>query len=248
MSNKDFKIQESISGQKKSKIQRYMDLVIGSSKYSDLIKYELIVLLFSRIPGALGVYLRGKFYPILFKEVGRGVIFGSNMVMRHPQKISLGDSVTIDDNVLLDAKGKDNKGITLKDEVFIGRNTILSCKGGDIYLDDRVNIGFNCELFSSNSVKLGKDILVAAYTYIVGGGNYKLDDINTPINQQPDFKGKGGVLFEDNIWVGSHCVILDGVIVGSGSVIAAGAVVSKDVPQMSIVGGIPAKVLKSRLK
>jgi len=149
---------------------------------------------------------------------------------------------------LLDAKGITNKGIILKDEVFIGRNTILSCKGGDIYLDDRVNIGFNCELFSSNSVKLGKDVLVAAYTYIVGGGNYKLENIDIPINQQPDFEGKGGVLFGDNIWVGSHCVILDGVNLGSGSVIAAGAVVSKDVPQMSIVGGVPAKILKSRLK
>ncbi len=46
MSNKDFKIQDSISGQKKTKIQRYMDLVIGSSKITDLIKYELIVLFF----------------------------------------------------------------------------------------------------------------------------------------------------------------------------------------------------------
>ena len=246
MSNKDFKIQDSISGQKKSKIQRYMDLVIGSTKITDLIKYELIVLLFSRIPGALGVFLRGKFYPILLGSVGRGAVFGANIVLRHPKKITLGDNVIIDDNVLLDAKGTSNKGIVLRDEVFIGRNTILSCKGGDIYLDDRVNIGFNCEIFSSNSVRLGKDILVAAYTYIVGGGNYKLDDIDTPINQQPDFEGKGGVLFEDNIWVGSHCVILDGVKVGSGSVIAAGAVVSKEVPQMAIVGGVPGKVLKSR--
>jgi len=86
MSNKDFKIQDSISGQKKSKIKRYMDLVIGSSKYTDLITYEIIVLFFSRIPGALGVFLRGKFYPMLFKKVGNGVIFGSNMVIRHPKK------------------------------------------------------------------------------------------------------------------------------------------------------------------
>lgn len=246
MGNKDFKIQESISGQKKSKIQRYMELVIGSSKLSALIKYELILLFFSRIPGALGMFLRGKFYPMLFRSVGSGVVFGANIVVRHPKKIALGDGVIIDDNVLLDAKGVDNEGITLKNEVFIGRNTILSCKGGDIFLDDRVNIGFNCEIFSSNSVKLGKDILVAAYTYIVGGGNYKLENKEIPINQQPDFEGKGGVIFEDNIWVGSHCVILDGVKVGSGSVIAAGAVVSKDVPQMSIVGGIPGKVLRTR--
>ena len=137
MNNKDFKIQESITGKKKSKLQRYMDLVIGSNSLWDLIKYELIILFFSRLPGALGIVLRGKFFPMLFKKVGKGVIFGSNMVLRHPQKITIGDNVIIDDNVLLDAKGDDNDGILLENEVFIGRNSILSCKGGNITLKSK---------------------------------------------------------------------------------------------------------------
>ena len=61
--SKEFKIQDSIAGKKKSNIQKYMDMVIGSNKFLDLIKYELIVLFISRIPGALGVVLRSKFYP-----------------------------------------------------------------------------------------------------------------------------------------------------------------------------------------
>jgi len=248
MSNKDFKIQESISGQRKSKVQRYMDLVVGSSKFSNLIKYEIIVLFFSRIPGALGVFLRGKFYPMLFKKVGHGAVFGANMVIRHPNKITLGENVIIDDNVLLDAKGSEKSGITLKDEVFIGRNSILSCKGGEIILNDRANIGFNCEIFSSNRVEIGKDNLVAAYTYIVGGGNYKLDRTDIPINQQPDFDGKGGVLTEEDVWLAAHVVLLDGTKVHKGSVIAAGAVVSGEIPEYSIAGGVPAKVLKNRIK
>jgi acetyltransferase-like isoleucine patch superfamily enzyme len=246
MSNKDFKIQDSISGQKKSKIQRYMDLVIGSNKFSDLIKYELIVLFFSRIPGALGVFLRGKFYPMLLGKVGRGAVFGSNIVLRHPKKIILGDNVIIDDNVLMDAKGSENSGITLEDEVFIGRNSILSCKGGEIILKERANIGFNCEIFSSNKVVIGKDNLVAAYSYIVGGGNYKLDRTDIPINQQPDFEGKGGVTTEEDVWIAAHVVLLDGSKVGKGSVIAAGAVVSGEIPEYTIAGGVPAKILKER--
>ena len=246
MGNKDFKIQDSISGQKKSKIQRYMDLVIGSNKLSELIKYELIILFFSRIPGALGIVLRGKFFPMLFKQVGKGVVFGANMVIRHPKKIVLGDNVIIDDNVLLDAKGTDNEGIILKDEVFIGRNTILSCKGGNITLREKANIGFNCEIFSSNNVEIGKDNLVAAYTYIVGGGNYKLDNLNIPFNQQPDFEGKGGVITEDNVWLAAHVVLLDGTKVGQGTVVAAGAIVSGEIPEYSIAGGVPAKILRSR--
>jgi len=246
MSNKDFKIQDSISGQKKSKIQRYMDLVIGSNKFSDLIKYELIVLLFSRIPGALGVFLRGKFYPMLLGKVGRGAVFGANVVLRHPKKITLGDNVIIDDNVLLDAKGSEDSEITLEDEVFIGRNSILSCKGGKIILQERANIGFNCEVFSSNKVVIGKDNLVAAYSYIVGGGNYKLDRTDIPINQQPDFEGKGGVITEEDVWIAAHVVLLDGSKVGKGSVIAAGAVVSGEIPEYTIAGGVPAKILKKR--
>lgn len=246
MEQKEFKIQDSIAGKKKSKIQRYMDLVIGSNSFGDLIKYEIIVLLFSRLPGALGVFLRGKFYPMLFKKIGSGVVFGNNMVIRHPKKITLGDNVIIDDNVLLDAKGADDSEITLHNEVFVGRNSILSCKGGKIILEERANVGFNCEIFSSNKVVIGKDNLIAAYTYVVGGGNYKLDKIDIPFNQQPDFKGKGGVVTEENVWLAAHVVLLDGTKVGKNSIIAAGAVVSGEIPEYSIAGGVPAKVLKSR--
>ncbi len=247
MKNKEFKIQDSISGKKKSKMQKYMDLVIGSTSLWDLVKYELITLLISRIPGALGVFLRSKLYPILLGEVGGGCVFGANITFRHPKKIKLGNNVIIDDNVLIDAKGVNNKGIVLKDDVFIGRNSILSCKDGDIILEERANIGFDCYIFSSNKVTVGKDVLVAGFTYIVGGGNYSLEKLDVPINQQYDFEGKGGVEIEENVWIAAHVVVLDGVKVGKGSVLAAGAVVSKNVPEMSIVGGVPGKVLKSRI-
>lgn len=246
MSKKEFKIQESISGRKKSKIKRYQELVIGSTKLAMLLKYEIIVLISAWIPGALGVFLRSKLYPMIIGEIGKDVIFGSNIVVRHPGKIYIGDNVVIDDNVLLDAKGVSNKGITIENEVFIGRNSIISCKDGNITLKERANIGFNCEIFSSSNVVIGRDNLLAAYTYIVGGGNYKLDRKDIPLNQQPDFEGKGGIELAEDIWIGAHCVILDGVKIGKGSVVAAGAVVLKDIPSMSIAAGIPAKPIKKR--
>ena len=246
MSKKDFKIQDSITGVRKSKLKRYQELIIGNDKFSTLVKYEFIILLFSRLPGALGIFLRGKFYPSLFGAVGKGVVFGTNMVIRHPKKIFLGDNIIIDDNVLLDAKGSDESRITLKNDVFVGRNSILSCKGGEIILDERANVGFNCEIFSSNRVVIGKDNLIAAYTYIVGGGNYKLERTDIPINQQPDFEGKGGVVTEDDVWLAAHVVLLDGTRIGKGSVVAAGAIVSGEIPPYSIAGGVPAKIIKSR--
>lgn len=247
MGKTNYKVQQSISGEKKSKMRRYQELFIGSDKLIDLIKYELIILISSWIPGAFGILLRSKLYPLLLGKSGRGVIFGSNVVLRHPKKIFIGDNVIIDDNVMIDAKGIANT-VHLQNEVFIGRNSIISCKDGNILLKERVNIGFNCEIFSSNYVEIGEDTLVAAYSYIVGGGNYKLDNVNIPINHQYDFEGKGGVTIDKNVWIGAHSVILDGVNIGCGTVIAAGAVVSKEIPSMSIAAGIPAKVIKSRIE
>jgi acetyltransferase-like isoleucine patch superfamily enzyme len=248
MEKKEFKIQNSISGSSKSKLSKYQELIVGSKSKSFLIKYELIVLICSLIPGAFGIFLRGKLYPLILGKTGKGVVFGSNIVLRHPRKIFLGDNIVIDDNVMLDAKGSNNKGIILENEVFIGRNSILSCKSGDIVLRERVNIGFNCEIYSSNSVEVGEDTLLAAYTYLVGGGNYKLDRMDIPISHQPDFDGKGGIIIGKGVWFGAHCIVLDGVKIGEGTVIAAGAVVNKEIPSMSIAGGIPAKIIKSRFE
>ena len=104
------------------------------------------------VPGALGLVLRKMLYPRLLGACGRNVVFGQNVVLRHPGKIRIGDNVVIDDNCLLDAKGDTNAGITIGSGVFVGRNTILSCKNGDIELGDRANIGFNCEVFSASRV------------------------------------------------------------------------------------------------
>ena len=127
------------------------------------------MLLASWVPGALGLVLRSWLYPMILGSVGRNVVFGVNVTLRHPHKIHIGDNVVIDDLCCLDAKGTDNKGITIGNGVFVGRNTILSCKNGDIVIEDRANIGFNCEIFSASRVRVGKDILIAAYTYLVGG-------------------------------------------------------------------------------
>lgn len=246
MSQKNLKIQESITGKKQSKLKRYQQLVVGSEKLSDLLLYELVITVFSWIPGALGLLLRSKLYPLILAEVGPGTVFGKNVVLRHPKKIRIGSNVVIDDNVMLDAKGEDNQGIVLEDEVFIGRNTILSCKGGDILLRERANFGFNCYVFSSSRVVVGEDNLIAAYCYIVGGGSYHLSNTDIPINQQVDFEGKGGITLSENIWLGSHAIILDGVTIGHGSVVAAGALVNKAVPEMVIVAGTPAEILRKR--
>ncbi|RMD94717.1 MAG: hypothetical protein D6813_01685 [Calditrichaeota bacterium] len=242
---KHFKIDRAIEDTQKSKLAKYQDLVLGRPGLMNLTKYEFIMSCFSWIPGAFGLFLRSKFYPKILGKVGKNVIFGTNVVLRHPHKIEIGDNVIIDDNCLLDAKGATNQGIRIGNNVYIGRNTILSCKDGDIELHDHVNIGFNCEIFSSGKVVLEDYALIAAYCYIVGGGNYSLEKTGLPISQQPVFDNRGIVL-EKNCWLGARVTVLDGARIGHDSAIGANSLVNSEIPPFSVAVGSPAKVVKKR--
>src|SRR5829696_9124134 len=127
---------------------KYAVLVVGRPGLGALLKYELVVSIAQARAGALGLAVRKLLYPMLLGSCGRNVVFGQNVVLRHPHKIHIGSNVVVDDNCLLDAKGESNLGIRIGDGVFIGRNTILSCKNGDIELAGGANLGFNCEVFS----------------------------------------------------------------------------------------------------
>jgi acetyltransferase-like isoleucine patch superfamily enzyme len=245
MKRTDLKVRKTLSEQKKSKRQKYQDLVIGQTGLLNFIKYELIMVLCNWIPAALGLFLRSKLYPYLIGRVGKNVVFGTNVVLRHPHKIFIGDNVIIDDNCLLDAKGVNNNGIFIGNGVFIGRNTILSCKDGDIRLEDGVNIGFNNEIFSSSLVVLRENTLVAAYCYLVGGGGYDLNRLDISFAEQIGLDSKG-IEIEENSWLAGRVTILDGVTIGQGCVIGAGSVVRESIPPLSIAAGVPACVIRSR--
>ncbi|MCI0439953.1 MAG: hypothetical protein L0177_12605, partial [Chloroflexi bacterium] len=102
--SEDYIIQEKLFDQNRSQLDRYRDIVLGGGGTLRLLKYEFITTFTSWVPGALGLLLRSKLYPRLLGSVGRGVVFGSNVVLRHPHKIHIGDNVVIDDNCVLDAK------------------------------------------------------------------------------------------------------------------------------------------------
>ena len=147
-------------GSNRSRRQRYADLVIGQPGLWPLVRYELTILLAAWIPGALGLFLRSKLYPLILGRVGRNVAFGCNVVLRHPHKIQIADDVVVDDNCCLDAKGTTNHGIVIRRGVFLP-NTILSCKNGDILLDEDANLGFNVEVYSAANVRDWPQVLVA---------------------------------------------------------------------------------------
>jgi len=236
-------VQKELHSAGESRVAKYRRLVVGKTGYADLIRYELITLSSTWVPGALGLFLRSFFYPWMTARCGKGVAFGTNVVLRHPNKIKIGDNVVVDDNCVIDAKGQENRGITINSNVFIGRNTIIYCQNGNISIGENANIGSNCQVFSAGSVEIGKNVLIGAYTYLIGGGHGMADPSLPIINQARISKG---IRLEDNIWIGAGVKILDGVIIGRDSVIGTGAVVNKDVAAYSIAAGLPAKIIGDR--
>ena len=222
---------------------KYASLVVGRSGLGALLQYELIVALAQARAGALGLVLRQQLYPWLLGGCGRNVVFGQNVVLRHPHKIHIGSNVVIDDNCLLDAKGESNQGIRIGDGVFVGRNSILSCKDGNIELKNGANIGFNCEVFSASSVTIGAGVLMAAYAYVIGGDHDFSDPARSVLDQS---RTSSGVIIGDGAWLGAGAKVLDGVTIGSHAVIGAGAVVREAVPDRAVAVGVPARIVSSR--
>ncbi len=237
------RVQDELSRPGVSAREKYAALIVGKPGWDALIKHEAVVLLSQSVPGALGLVLRKTLYPLLLGSCGRNVVFGQNVVFRHPHKVHIGDNVIIDDNCLVDAKGESNAGIRIASGVFIGRNTILSCKNGDIEVGEGANVGFNCEIFSASRVRIGEHALIAAYCYLIGG-DHDFSDASRPVLEQA--RKSAGITVGAGAWLGAGAKVLDGVEIGAHAVVGAGAVVREAVPERATVVGVPARIVGTR--
>jgi acetyltransferase-like isoleucine patch superfamily enzyme len=235
--------QDQLFGAGQSARQKYAALVVGRPGLGALLHYELVQLLSQHVPGALGLVLRKALYPSLLGACGSNVVFGQNVTIRHPHKVRIGSNVVIDDNCLIDAKGDSNAGITIGSGVFIGRNSILSCKNGDIAIADAANIGFNCEVFSASRVAIGRETLLAAYCYVIGG-DHDFSDPSAAVLAQG--RRSTGVTIGAGAWLGAGAKILDGVTIGDRAIVGAGAVVREAVGDGAIAVGMPARTVGQR--
>ncbi|MBN1296073.1 acyltransferase [bacterium] len=237
-------LQSTLTDIRISALKKYQMMVMGHTCIWTLIWYECVMLLCNGMPGALGFFLRKLLYPSILGSVGRGSVFGRNMTLRHPHKIRIGSRCILDDAVVLDAKGDANTGIAIGDDVVIARNTVISCKGGDITIGDGSNISLNCMIHSEKSVVIGRHNLWAAYCYIIGGGNHRFDRTDIPIIQQPSHVE--GIVMEDDIWLGAGVKILDGCRIGRGVVIGAGSLVNRSIDDYKLAAGTPARAIRDR--
>ncbi len=222
----------------------YRALYYGDLPLHKVMWAETVALLLSGMGGALGLLLRSHAYRPLLAEAGPKVLFGRHPTLRHPGKIRIGARTIIDDHCLLDAKGDTNKGLTLGEDVYIGRNTHVYCKNGDIAIGNRVNISAHCTMMSSNAMSIGAGTVIGAYTYLLSGGEYDYRS-DTPYAEQTGMNTRGPLSIGQNCWLGARVTVLDAASIGDGCVIGAGSVVTRPVPAHSLAVGTPAKVVKT---
>ncbi len=236
----DSEVRKLLKDRQTSSLQKYMWLTTGKTSLLQLAYFETVMFFLAGMRGALGIFLRQKFYRSLFKECGRGVVFGRNITIRHPHRIRIGDGVILDENVVLDGKGEADTTISIGDKVIVGRNSSLVCKGGRIEVATRANISLNCTIISETFVAIGDSTLLGGHCYIIAGGNHGIEFNGVNFVDQPRTQ-KGGVEILSNCWIGANATILDGTRIGPDAVVGAASLVNRDVASRTIVGGVPAQ-------
>ena len=179
----------------------------------------------------------------------RNVIY-SHWIKRHIGSIGEGSSLGIG----CDLQGGGNKSIYIGSHTSIGKHCILGCwvkykdKGYNptIKIGDNTSIGEYCHITAAKEITIGDGVLTGRFCYISDNNHGKSDYEALKIRPADrDLYIKGPVHIGNNVWMGDRVCVLSGVTIGEGAVIAANAVVTKDVPAYSVVGGVPAKVIRS---
>ncbi|MEL7088086.1 MAG: hypothetical protein AAGL98_06535, partial [Planctomycetota bacterium] len=154
----------------KSNLRRYIDLVLGEDAgVWALFKFELMTTVLGGIRGALGLQLRQWFYPRLFKSCGAGVVFGRNLIIRHPGNITLGDGVIVDDQCELDAHGAGPEGVVIGDRSIVNRDVSIKAKIGPVHIGRECDIGMRSDLHSQGGLLIGDHVVLGGSAKISGG-------------------------------------------------------------------------------
>ena len=125
------------------------------------------------------------------------------------------------------------------DNVNIEHNAQFS---PELVIGDNSGIGINSEIYGP--VEIGKNVLMGPEVIIYTNG-HRYDDLSVPIREQ-GFTKERKVIISDDCWIGRRVMIMPGVRIGTGCIIGAGSIVTKDIPPYSVVAGVPARIVKSR--
>lgn len=174
-------------------------------------------------------------------------LLGKGVALAHPGQLSFGPYLKLGDGVLLNALGKN--GLRIGAKVGIGAYSRVVVSGSfqelgeHIIIGDHVGIGEFAYLGGGGGLEIGDDCIIGQY-FSCHPENHQAQVLDVPIRKQG--VSRKGISIGRNCWIGSKVTVLDGVRLGNGCIVAAGAVVTRSFPDNTIIGGVPARILKNR--
>lgn len=194
--------------------------------------------------------IRGTWYRWRLKAVRGLFMVGKGVTLRQVGYIEVGSNFIAQDHC--EINGLSQKGLIFGDKVTVGSYAIIrptNLYGGEagvgLKVGNNSSIGPYSYIGCSGYIEIGDNVMMSPRVSIYSE-NHNFDNVDKYMIEQG--VTRSFVKIEDDCWLASNSIILAGVTVGKGSIVAAGSVVTKDVPPFSIVGGNPAKIIKSRLK
>jgi len=176
---------------------------------------------------------------IVFAEKGAKVLFG--------HKIKTGSGLNLMESSTINALSYD--GVEIGNNFTLGKYAMIECTGvlrnvgASLKIGNNVGINHYCFIGVRGDIEIGDNVIFGPRVNIFSE-NHIFDDLDVPIKNQGVKKDKTTI--GSDVWIGANVSIMSGVMVGNSCVIAAGSVVTKDIEPFSIVGGIPAKIIRSR--
>tara|TARA_R110001583_G_scaffold170296_3_gene323727 strand:- start:50 stop:736 length:687 start_codon:yes stop_codon:yes gene_type:complete len=226
-------------------IAKIISKLKGDSSYkigSTYSSREWFVILYER-----GIQILRGFFAKFFLLRTKGICFkGRNVTIKHKALFSSGRNLILEDNVSINALSEN--GIRFGDNVTISRNCTLLCtgvishKGVGISIGNNTGINAYCFFGGQGGIDIGNNVIIGPQVKIFSE-NHNFSDKNNIIKNQG--VTRQGVKIESDCWIGSGATILDGVILKSRTVVAAGSVVTKSFEENSLIGGVPAKLIKN---
>ena len=204
---------------------------------------QFLMVLLGWIPTIIGIAIRGLFYRLILKMDG-SVAIENGVRLRFTDHIKLGNGVYLDQGTYLHACPQ---GIEIGAGTIVMHGAILHVYNFRGMPQSGIKIGCNSlvgeysVIRGQGGVQIGDRVYTSPFTQIIAV-NHIFDDPNRPFVEQGITAQ--GIVIEDDVWLGAGAIVTDGVRVGKGAVVAAGAVVTKDVPPHTVVGGVPAKIIK----
>lgn len=237
-------IRHKLFNEKQSSLRRYTELTIGGGSLWKLLRYEALTTFLGPIPGAFGLFVRRLLYPCLLKHIGKGVVFGRSVTLRHPDRIRLGNRVVIDDYALIDARGAGEEGIVIADDVIIGRGTTVRAKVGTIQVGSQTNVGEGSTIVAQGGILIGEMVTIAGHCHISGGA-YQIERDGFSEREHEKYT-KGPIRIDRKCRLGMGVIVLDGVHIHEGCIVGASSLVTKDLPEYCVAAGSPAVVKRGR--